>query len=346
MEHLQTSRLPASSNTVEEERDKTALEATLPKEKGTLGPYLYFYEGFWCPGMLLHNVISFQTHFQAQQSDIVLATKPKSGTTWLKALAFAITSRAHYPYDHSSHPLHTSNPHELVPFFEFHVYAQVNKDMFPLRDYPSRSSGSPRLFSTHVPYASLPRSIKDSECCIIYLCSNPFDTFVSLWKFAPAIAALQETPPPKDQSSMEECFDSFCRGVDGFGPYWDHVLGYWKESLKRPNKVLFMKYEDMKEDGTREVKRLAEFLGLPFTLEEEREGVIQGIAKLCSLGNLKDLEVNKKGKYMPHVENKMFFRKGEVGDWANYLTPSMVEHLDLVIKEKFSGSGLTFKFSP
>ncbi|GMH30799.1 hypothetical protein Nepgr_032642 [Nepenthes gracilis] len=152
------------------------------------------------------------------------------------------------------------------------------------------------------------KSIKDFHCHIVYLCRNPFDTFISFWKFTKG--------------------------------------GMSKESLERPDKVLFVKYEDLKDyDGIREIKRLAEFLSFPFTAEEEREGVIHEIAKLCSLENLKDLEVNKKGKCMPHVENKMFFRKGDVGDWVKYFTTSMVELLVQVIKEKFSRTSLTFRFT-
>jgi hypothetical protein len=47
--------------------------------------------------------------------------------------------------------------------------------------------------------------------------------------------------------SLEYAFDMFCRGVNPYGPYWDHVLGYWKESLENPQNVLFLKYEEMKE---------------------------------------------------------------------------------------------------
>ncbi|MQM01624.1 hypothetical protein Taro_034385 [Colocasia esculenta] len=35
-----------------------------------------------------------------------------------------------------------------------------------------------------------------------------------------------------------------------------------------------------------------------------------------------------------HVEKKLFFRKGEVGDWTNHLTPEMAEKLDRITKEK------------
>ena len=123
------------------------------------------------------------------------------------------------------------------------------------------------------------------------------------------------------------------------------MLGYWKESLERPQKVLFLKYEDLKDNPILHMKRLAEFIGVPFSIEEEKEGLIEEISRLCSINNLRELDVNKTGKFGSHFENKAFFRKGEVGDWVNYLTPEMVERLDKVIQEKMDGFGLTFKTS-
>ncbi|KAI8028234.1 Cytosolic sulfotransferase 14 [Camellia lanceoleosa] len=130
----------------------------------------------------------------------------------------------------------------------------------------------------------------------------------------------------------------------GFGPFWDHALGYWKESLERPHKVLFLMYEDLKEDITLQIKRLAEFMGVPFSLEEERKGVIEEISKLCSFNNLRELEVNKSGSLL-QFENKTFFRRGEVGDWVNHLTSEMVQRLNKIMEEKLDNSGLTFKTS-
>ena len=45
-------------------------------------------------------------------------------------------------------------------------------------------------------------------------------------------------------------------------------------------------------------------------------------------------------KAIIHVD---MLRKGEVGDWANNLTPSMAERLSKVMEEKLAGSGLVFK---
>ena len=123
------------------------------------------------------------------------------------------------------------------------------------------------------------------------------------------------------------------------------MLGYWKESLERPQKVLFLKYEDLKDNPILHMKRLAEFMGVPFSVEEEKEGLIEEISRLCSINNLRELDVNKTGKFGSLLVNKTLFRRGEVGDWVNYMTPKMVERLDKIIKEKMDGFGLTFKTS-
>ncbi|CAJ1978308.1 unnamed protein product [Sphenostylis stenocarpa] len=84
----------------------------------------------------------------------------------------------------------------------------------------------PRLFGTHTPFPSLPKSVKESR--------------LSLPTF-----------------TLEDAFETFCNGVNFFGPWWSHVLGYWKASIDRPNKVLFLKYEDLKEDTEFHVKERA-----------------------------------------------------------------------------------------
>lgn len=59
---------------------------------------------------------------------------------------------------------------------------------------------------------------------------------------------------------LEVAFEMFCNGVLQFGSYWDHILGYWKASKERPDKFLFMTYEELQSDQARQVRRLAKFL--------------------------------------------------------------------------------------
>ncbi|TKY68366.1 Cytosolic sulfotransferase 15 [Spatholobus suberectus] len=110
--------------TEEEEIDKLSQECkelilSLPREKGWRTRYIYLFQGFWCQAREIQAIITFQKHFQAKDSDVIVATIPKSGTTWLKALTFAIVNRRHCFTTSMSHPLLTSNPHELVPFLEY-----------------------------------------------------------------------------------------------------------------------------------------------------------------------------------------------------------------------------------
>ncbi|KAI8010963.1 Cytosolic sulfotransferase 15 [Camellia lanceoleosa] len=226
-----------------------------------------------------------------------------------------------------THPLVTTNPHDCVPFLEMKIFRAP-----PIGDVENMPS--PRLLAMHIPYTLLPESVVSSGCRIVYICRNPKDVFVSMWHFMAKLTTKELSCSPL---SLEEAFDLFCKGISGYGPFWDHVQEYWKASLKCPETVLFLKYEDMKSETLFHVKRLAEFLGQPFSLEEESKGVVQEIVELCSFENLSDLEVNKNGAADVSAKNDVFFRKGKVGDWKNYLTTQMTECLDQITEEKLGG---------
>jgi len=313
--------------------EEEKLPLSLPKERGWVSRYLYLYQDFWCPSAFFQGVNSSQKHFQAKDNDVIVASIPKSGTTWLKALTFSVVNRKRFSCS-ESHPLLTSNPHELVPFLEFIFQDDYVQDK---HSYLSNMT-QPRTFGTHIPFSSLCKSIKESNCKIIYICRNPFDTFVSAWIFS-----LKHKPESLHEVAIEEALEKYCKGIVGFGPIWDHMLGYWNESIAAPHKVLFLKYEELKENVNFHVKRVAEFLDCPFTEEEESKGVIENIVKLCSFENMKNLEVNKSGTFDRNFEKKYLFRKAEIGDWVNYFSPAMIEKLSKIVEEKLGGSGLSFK---
>lgn len=328
---MEKSKNPSVDAATEEKakENQELILCQLRKEKGD-GFYFYEYQGFWCPEPAINAVISFQKHFQAQESDVILATYPKSGTTWLKALTFTIMNRSRFELQNS--PLHTTTLHQLVPFLEFDLY--LNHQSPTLECF-----SAPRIFATHVPHALLPGSVLNSSCRIVYVCRNPLDQFISEWLF---IARTQD----KEPSDLAEAFERACNGIQIFGPIWEHTLGYWKASIEQPDKIFFLKYEDLKEDIASCINRLADFLGCPLSEEEVTQGVVEEISKLCSFDYIQNLEVTKTGRaYANGVKNSHYLRKGEVGDWKNYLTPSMSERLQKITEEKLAGSGLTFKTS-
>ncbi|KAK1372164.1 Sulfotransferase [Heracleum sosnowskyi] len=311
------------------------LVETLKKGKGWMTEHLVQFQGFWLsPSSALKGVLFVQNHFKPQPSDIFLATSVKCGTTWFRALIYATMNRSNYSFN--THPLLYTGPHDCFPFLDAFIYQD-----YLISHSTSNNPPSPRLFATHIPYELLPKSMATSGCKFVHICREPKDVLVSTWLFMNKLRP-KHLPP----LSLDEAFQMFCEGVSHYGPYWDHVLGYWKASLEFPDNVLFIKYEDMKKEPLFHLKKLALFLGKPFTEKEEKEGVVQEILKLCSFDNLSNLEVNKTGilRYSSQifVNNCYFFRKGEVGDWQNYLTDETVKQLDLITKHKLKGSGLTF----
>ncbi|XP_074337462.1 cytosolic sulfotransferase 13-like [Apium graveolens] len=310
------------------------LLSTFPKEKNSsFGADMYQYNGFWYPTVPLHGMIECLKHFQPRKNDVFLVTAPKSGTTWLKAIIYALLNRqVHHPQD-PRHPLLTKTPHQLVPFVI----------LLKPSDYDSvsnSSDSSTRIFGAHLPTVSLPKSVmEDSEsfnCKIVYLCRDIKDTFVSFFHFENKNVDLSS-------NSLERAFDLYSRGVSVGGPVWDQIMGYWKESLERPNKVLFIRYEDMKSNPYFQLSRLALFLGKAFSEEEQNSGMLDQILSLCSFDNIKNLEVNKSGisGLGLGIKNDTFYRSGKVGDWKNTLTAEMAAKLDLITEEKFRGSGLS-----
>ncbi|WMV28031.1 hypothetical protein MTR67_021416 [Solanum verrucosum] len=283
--------------------------SVLPKEKGWMGSYIYNYQGFWA------------------------SPRTIQGTTWLKSLLFVLVNRMKHPLFEQNHPLLDKNPHDLIPFLELTLYVDGHVPNFS-------AFTTPRLLSTHVPFASLPKSVQDSKTKLVYLCRNPKDTFISMWHFTNNLRLHH-----KDIHSIEEIFESFCKGVSLYGPFWNHILDYWEQSIEKPNKVLFLMYEEITVQPKLQLKRLAEFLECPFSIEEENCGVMDEILRMCSFENLSNLEVNTNGKLSTEeLENKVFFRKGEVGDWKNYFTIEMSEKLNHINERKFQGSGIKFSY--
>ncbi|KAL2920980.1 Cytosolic sulfotransferase 5 [Bienertia sinuspersici] len=280
----------------------------------------------------------FQRHFHAQDTDLIIASHPKTGTTWLKSLLFATVNRFNQPKNESALLKH--HPHELVYRLENNVYGEAFEYPRPqhLNELPS-----PRLLNTHMPYNSLPGSIMSSGCRVLYISRNPLDTVVSFYYFMLDLLKKMVHEKQFINTSLEDFFEDFYNGRSVHGPFFEHVLGYWKASLEHPDKLLFLKYEDLKKDPVNHVKKLAEFVGVPFSPQEESEGVIQDIIQLCSIKNLKELEVNKSGVFNKYYDKKSYFRKGEIGDGIQQLAPSMVERMNKLMEEKLEGTGLSFE---
>ncbi|PIA63209.1 hypothetical protein AQUCO_00200908v1 [Aquilegia coerulea] len=282
----------------------SALLSQLPTAKWWDKYDLYQWEGSWYAPAQIESALAVQSKFEARDDDVIITSSLKTGTTWLKALVSSILNE--YNNDDEQDPLTTQNPHSIVKSLEGHVYL-------------------------HNPNVDLSYSIKKSKCKIVYITRNPKDTFVSLWHFLNAM-----NPEDQELYPFDQAFEDFCKGFHYFGPYHDHVLEYWNISLKFPEKIHFLKYEDLKIDPKEKLMKLGEFLEKPFPNDQR----VDRLLWRCSIERLQNLEVNISGTSPFGVANSSFFRLGIVGDWKNCFTKEMSERLDHITRSKFEGSGL------
>ncbi|KAJ4787742.1 Sulfotransferase [Rhynchospora pubera] len=294
-----------------EEHD--ALIATLPLEPFLERPFSFdqpyrLYKGVWMSEINLRGTLAMQQRFKSCPTDIFLASFPKSGTTWSKAMIFATLARTNNSLN--QHPLSTHNPHQCVPYMEVE-FATGKRQI--LEVIPS-----PRVMNTHLPYSLLPDSITESSCRIVYVWRDPKDVIVSMWYFAQKILGGADK-----MVTFDQFYEHYYQGLNSYGPIWNHVLGYWEESKRRPEKILFLKYEHILQEPVKYAKQLAHFMGCPYSETEENQGVVEQIVELCSFKTLKDFDVNKYGNLPTsdniNVTNASFFRKGEAGDWKNHI---------------------------
>ncbi|CAI0378266.1 unnamed protein product [Linum tenue] len=273
---------------------------------------------------------AFRSEFQPRSDDIPLTSFPKTGATWLMALCHNILH-----LEEDDNILTKMKPHDVVPALD--VVYLADQVQHALLD-SGRTTG--RLLHTHLPYSCLSEAVRNSGCKFVHLARNPKDMLVSMWHFYNKIVKLNPTMPSAS-FPMEGAVESFCSGVLPFGPFYEHVVGYWEESKKRPDKVLFLKYEELRRDPKEQVRKLASFLGAADG-DDDDEVVVEKVLWRSSFGRLKELEVNKNGVLeIGKVPNVHFFRKGTVRDWNNYLTPQMAERIDQLTQLKLQGIGLS-----
>uniref|UniRef100_A0A3Q2Z440 Sulfotransferase n=1 Tax=Hippocampus comes TaxID=109280 RepID=A0A3Q2Z440_HIPCM len=122
--------------------------------------------------------------------------------------------------------------------------------------------------------------------------------------------------------------------------YWhDHVKGFWEEQEKRD--ILYLFYEDMKENPRREVERIMKYLDLSLSDDD-----IGHIVELTTFKNMKENPMTNFSFFPPEIYNQSiskFMRKGEVGDWKNHFTPEQSAAFDEDYEKKMKQANIPFK---
>lgn len=170
---------------------------------------------------------------------------------------------------------------------------------------------------------------------IIYVARNPKDLCVSFYHYCLLVHGLVGT--------FEEFCEIFLNDNAPIGPVWPHCLSFW--NMRNESNVLFLKYEDMKKDLESTIHKCAKFLGVENRLTDS------DVAQMCDHLKFDRMQKNPAvniGTYLPLNGDKeksvQFIRKGQIGDWKNYMSTELSERFDEWTRKNTEGTGLDFEY--
>ncbi|NXM05644.1 ST1B1 Sulfotransferase, partial [Tyrannus savana] len=192
---------------------------------------------------------------------------------------------------------------------------------------------SPRVVKTHLPADVLPKSFWENRCKMIYVGRNAKDVAISYYHFD-LMNKLQPHP-----GTWAQYLEEFMAGRVAYGSWYNHVKGYWERRKDHP--ILYLFYEDLKEDLRREIAKVAQFLG-----QELSETALDTITRHTSFEAMRDNPTTNYSRVpsdlMDHSVSP-FMRKGTTGDWKNHFTVAQNERFDQDYAQKMSGTDLRFR---
>ncbi|XP_066439065.1 sulfotransferase 1 family member D1-like [Eleutherodactylus coqui] len=259
--------------------------------------------------------------FQAKSDDLVISTYPKAGTTWASEIVDMIYAGG------DLEKCRRDTIYNRVPYLEARIPGM------PTGVEQLAVAPSPRLLKTHLPIHMMPNSFWEKNAKVIYVARNAKDVAVSYFFFHQIVKAMPDPGP------WGVFLDNYMEGNVSYGSWYEHVKGWWEK--RNDHNILYLFYEDMKEDPKREIRKMLHFLE-----KDMSDDIVEKIAYHTSFDIMK---TNDMANYKT-IPNELldqsttsFMRKGIAGDWKNHFTVAQNEKFDEEYKRKMSDTRLHFR---
>jgi hypothetical protein len=248
-------------------------------------------------------------------SDVILATFPKSGSTWTSYLLHQLRSGGDEEFGDIKD--------EVIDITPGHWDPKIQPFSIEQRFFP-------RTFKTHGSYRLCPKGAR-----YIYIARDPKDTLWSLYNFIHDLFGIEE-PAPIDEFYKNYYVERFGTDHD-IGNVWGHFLG-WHPHRSDEN-VLWLHYEDLMADKPKCIAAMARFMGL-----EPDDNLLRLVLDRSSIEHVRRISTqinpspdNRVGRIVStfgpkttsYARSMKFgkMRRGVVGDGQEYLSQSLLDEL-------------------
>ena len=236
----------------------------------------------------------------------MLSSYPRSGSTWTRFLLYALIADAPATF-----PAVTKD----VPLVGKH------------REAASLLADGGRLIKTHEPF--MERRYRR----VVHIVRDPRDMAISYWYFMLRIGKIRPRPDDNLEESFDRFLDALIAGrIDGFTNWQTHLLSYLAAADKYPDRLIRLRFEDMRADTAGNLQLIGRFLGLDIADEQAALAV-----ERASLERMREAEENviatesTKFAVQGRKTGLRVVRSGQVGGYRSQMTEAQIAKF-----EKFS----------
>ncbi|KAK5638160.1 hypothetical protein RI129_012455 [Pyrocoelia pectoralis] len=296
--------------------------------------YLLFGEDRVCLPKYYEDREAEIENFEIRNDDVIVASFPKSGTTWTQEMVWLLKNDLDYEGAKTS-------IRERFPYFDkspSRLPELSDRNCKQLFDKLRNESGT-RFLKTHLPFSLLPKQIRDESRTpkIIFVMRNPKDAFISYHHVG--LCALGW------RANREDFAKVYLADKVLFGPYWKKVHGYC--NMRHLPNLLILKYEEMIKDLRSVVQKTCAFLEKDPLSEEQLE-------KLCTHLTFKSMKsnpavnleqfINERKRYNPTI-NGSFIRSGKVQGYKEEMNPDLISEFDEWIKRNIENTDFDERYA-
>ncbi|CAF2840133.1 unnamed protein product [Rotaria sp. Silwood2] len=277
-------------------------------------------------GIAMHAACDVETfrsafNYKARSDDIFLVVYPKSGTTWMQVILYALMN------DGEAFDNNMAEYFARTPFLEL-VGEKGMKNMH-----------RPCVIKSHLPFHCVPYHENAKYICVV---RNPKDVCVSYYYFLLKLMDIQQ-----EQTSFDNFFEAFINGNVYFGNYFEHLRSVWQH--KNDTNVFLTSYEEMTRDLPSVIRKVAQFMNI-----ELNDKLLEHIATYSSFSYMKERfhkaysaqarvaladealdapwPIDKTN--LQRCDHCIIVREGFTGNWSSTMSDEQSKRLDKIFVEK------------